>query len=357
MAVNGDPNEDLIVELEVDRENASVVTRFGLIGKIIFDRILNKKGVNNVLKSIWPERVLLRICDLGPNLYGFAFVDRKSMEYALSNGPWTVMGHCLCLKRWDSALAVNEIRFEEVAFWVQVHNLPLEVMTTNNAHKIGAKLGKIIEVENPDWVKGFGRGFLRLRVAIDPKKSLIGRFKMPRYEGDSITAEVRYEKLGDFCYKCGMLGHSERACLKPGEGDNVGPDKAKYGAWMRAIPIRGGKREQVAEEKENPVQEEREERGVPELIAEDVEPVNQGNQTPPNSNQLFFERRGVGIRRHIDKGKATATDLPDEQIGTRELSTEELLYWFSRRRNHSYTSKLSTLSPNSPTSFKTPVES
>ncbi|OMP11584.1 hypothetical protein CCACVL1_00422 [Corchorus capsularis] len=114
MAVNGDPDDNLIVELEVDRDITREATKFGLIGKIVSDRVLNKKGVTNSLKSIWSEKVLLKVCDLGPNLYGFAFADRKSMDYALFNGPWTVMGHCLCLRRWDSALAVNEICFEEI---------------------------------------------------------------------------------------------------------------------------------------------------------------------------------------------------------------------------------------------------
>ncbi|OMO80703.1 hypothetical protein CCACVL1_12808 [Corchorus capsularis] len=77
MAVNEDPDEDLIVELEVDRENTREATKFVLIGKVISDRVLNKKGVTNVLKSIWPEKVMLKVCDLGPNLYGFTFADRK----------------------------------------------------------------------------------------------------------------------------------------------------------------------------------------------------------------------------------------------------------------------------------------
>ncbi|OMO80704.1 hypothetical protein CCACVL1_12809 [Corchorus capsularis] len=38
-----------------------------------------------------------------------------------------------------------------------------------------------------------------------------------------------------------------------GEGDSVDPDKAKYGAWMSAIPIRRGKREQANGNKEIPV--------------------------------------------------------------------------------------------------------
>ncbi|OMO63616.1 hypothetical protein CCACVL1_22382 [Corchorus capsularis] len=113
--------EDLLtVELDFEKEVIRETTQFGLIGKIIADRVLNRKGVRNIIQSIWPAKALLKVFDLGPNLYGFSFADRKSMEMALLNGPWTVMGHCLSMKRWDSELAARDIRFEEVNFWIQV---------------------------------------------------------------------------------------------------------------------------------------------------------------------------------------------------------------------------------------------
>ncbi|OMO80690.1 hypothetical protein CCACVL1_12816 [Corchorus capsularis] len=236
--------EDLIVDLDIDRDSVRESTQFSLIEKVISDRNLNKNGAMGVLQSIWPLKVLRKVFDLGPNLCGFSFVDQRSMEFALHNGPWTVMGHHLCLKRWDTSLAVGEIKFEEVNFWTQVHNLPLEYLTSSNARKIGVQLGKVVEIEDPDWIRGYGMAFLRVKIAVDIHKSLVGRFKVPRGNGDFVTAEVKYERLGDFCYRCGMLGHSDKHCEQSGHSLSLG----KYGPWMRAAPIRGGPRTEVRPE-------------------------------------------------------------------------------------------------------------
>ncbi|OMP10436.1 hypothetical protein COLO4_04510, partial [Corchorus olitorius] len=123
MAAIGNPpgvlEDELIVELEAAKDEIQEATQFGLIGKIIADRILNKRGVMNVLQTIWPKKVLQKVFDLRPNLCGFSFADRRCMEIALNNGPWTVMGFSLCLKQWDATRAVSEIRFESINFWVQ----------------------------------------------------------------------------------------------------------------------------------------------------------------------------------------------------------------------------------------------
>ncbi|OMO81266.1 hypothetical protein CCACVL1_12494 [Corchorus capsularis] len=212
--------DDLIVDLENECDSVREATQFGLIGKIISNRVLNRRGVMNVLHLIWPSRVLLKIFDLGPNLFGFSFADQKSMEFALNNGPWTVMGHHLCLRKWDIALAVGEVKFKEISFWTQVHNLPLELMSLNNARRIGVSLGNIIEIEDPNWITGYGRSFLRIKIAVNLRKPLIGKFKVPR---------------GD--------GHSEKNCPSAGDSLLLESRRGKYGAWISTKSHDGGQYE------------------------------------------------------------------------------------------------------------------
>ncbi|XVF69653.1 hypothetical protein PTKIN_Ptkin11bG0099000 [Pterospermum kingtungense] len=43
------------------------------------------------------------------------------MNEALVESPWTVMRCCLNLKKWEIGQAIQDICFQKVSFWVQVH--------------------------------------------------------------------------------------------------------------------------------------------------------------------------------------------------------------------------------------------
>ena len=100
-----------------------------LLGKIIAEKPLNSRGVKNILQSLWPKADKTEIAQMGMNLYVISFTEEAAMAAALANGPWSVMGHCLNLKKWEMEKTVNEVNFTKVYFWVQIHNLPLEMMS------------------------------------------------------------------------------------------------------------------------------------------------------------------------------------------------------------------------------------
>ncbi|XVF74461.1 hypothetical protein PTKIN_Ptkin13bG0112100 [Pterospermum kingtungense] len=60
---------------------------------------------------------------------------------AIDNGPWSVMGYYLNIKRWDVKVSIKEVDFSEVSFLVQVHKLPLEMLSIRNAKVIGSSIG------------------------------------------------------------------------------------------------------------------------------------------------------------------------------------------------------------------------
>ncbi|XVE62242.1 hypothetical protein DITRI_Ditri06bG0102500 [Diplodiscus trichospermus] len=75
---------------------------------------------------------------------------KRSMEEALENGPWVVMGFCLSLKKWSSTDQVlKDIEFRKVPIWIQIHNLPLEMLTKHNAEKMRRVIGVLTEVVPP----------------------------------------------------------------------------------------------------------------------------------------------------------------------------------------------------------------
>lgn len=67
------------------------------------------------------------------------------------------------------------------------------------------------------------REYMRLKIRIDVRKPLKRKKKICRKDKSEVIVQCKYEKLGDFCFICGLVPHTERFCLKKFEGwDNPG---------------------------------------------------------------------------------------------------------------------------------------
>lgn len=211
-------------------------SRLALVGKIIADKPLSKGGVQGVFKRAWGEWRDFTVTELCENTYLFTFKEARAAEQILEDGPWSVMGYCICLHRWQPGFTLDEIDFSQVAYWVQVHGLSLDQMSPTNAKKVGDQIGKVMEIEDPISSHGIRRGFFRIRVLIDVSKPIPSGFWACRAGKSNIWASFKYEHLADFCYNCGCLGHVEGHCVKNTVMSIPDPSLPKYGPWMRANP-------------------------------------------------------------------------------------------------------------------------
>lgn len=53
---------------------------------------------------------------------------------------------------------------------------------------------------------------MQLKVKLDIRNPLVGGFPIPRKAFTALWIQFRYEKLADFCYSCGMIGHPQKFC-------------------------------------------------------------------------------------------------------------------------------------------------
>ncbi|OMO94917.1 reverse transcriptase [Corchorus capsularis] len=146
---------DLEIELETGIDEGLEWSKYMAIGKIHANKILNRRRVMAILRSIWPEEVAPSIKEVGDNTYGISFNSERTRDRVIGSGSWSIMGSCMNLKRW-----------------------------------------------------------------------------VPRKGRGKIWASVMYERLGDFCYSCGKLGHMAKHCH---DEVKIGPDgKPLYGPHLRA---------------------------------------------------------------------------------------------------------------------------
>lgn len=117
-------------------------------------------------------------------------------------------------------------------FRVQVHKIPKKMANLKMTEFIAAQLGNFIraDMSNCDctWIE-----FIRLPVCIDISKPLRQKIKIKNGKGEVITLECKYERLPTYCFYCGIIGHSERFCVKLFESSNAGT-KRTYGPELRA---------------------------------------------------------------------------------------------------------------------------
>ena len=82
--------------------------------------------------------------------------------------------------------------FNSLPFWVQLHNVPLGMMSKENAEGIGSTIGKVEELDVPVSGQGYGR-FLRVRVKV--------KTGQPLYRGRLVDLEDRDPIWVAFCYE------------------------------------------------------------------------------------------------------------------------------------------------------------
>ena len=118
-------------------------------------------------------------------------------------------------------------------FWVQVHGLPLDRQHLLNLQRIGRIMGRVLDTD----LSGSGwKHLIRVRVEMDVGKSLCIGFHMNREKLLALWIPFKYEKLGNFCYRCGLLGHEVKAC-RDGEVQALlkkGITIGVHGNWLRA---------------------------------------------------------------------------------------------------------------------------
>ena len=116
-------------------------------------------------------------------------------------------------------------------------------MTEEVGKDLGSKLGKYIDSDRCSWLSEQAK-FMRIRVDIPIDKPLRRGGNVVNSDGDKFWVTFKYERLPNFCFLCGILGHDKKHC-SGFQGKAEG--HRQYGDWLRASNgFKGGFEKQKA---------------------------------------------------------------------------------------------------------------
>jgi hypothetical protein len=117
----------------------------------------------------------------------------------------------LILERVGLGVQIENIPLYHVDFLVQVHNLPTGLMAERVGKTLANYIGTFVEYDKNN--KGsFWREYIRIKVRVDVRQPLKKDSRVKNQGGAWCIVNFKYEKLGVFCFVCGILGHSENRC-------------------------------------------------------------------------------------------------------------------------------------------------
>ncbi|TXG60399.1 hypothetical protein EZV62_014972 [Acer yangbiense] len=168
-----------------------------LVGKILSPKHVNRETFRAVIPKIWQTTVDIEMVQ--DNMYLFSF------------------------------------RNPSDRFRVLIINAPLICMTKEMGEFTGSCVGELVDIDVGVTSECFGK-YMRLKVAIDISKPLKRFLRLELKQGVESMLLIRYEKLPEYCFHYGVIGHSYQVCQAMKDGFVFGMDFT-YGSWLRATGV------------------------------------------------------------------------------------------------------------------------
>ena len=102
-----------------------------------------------------------------------------------------------------------------------------------NLLKIGSIVGRALETDFIGSSEGVWRRYIRVRVEVDVNCPLAPGFPLERDHLPELWIPFKYEKLRNFCFGCGLLGHDQRDCQDKGAQLSIQEGVTSFfGRWL-----------------------------------------------------------------------------------------------------------------------------
>ncbi|XP_065628224.1 uncharacterized protein At4g02000-like [Quercus suber] len=180
-----------------------------VVMKILTKRIIFLEVLRKNMKMLWKPNKGLQISEIEDDMFLVEFGDGRDKKRIMEMSPWSFEKQLILMQDFEGELVPKEIVLKWTPLWVQIYNLPLKSMTRETGMEIGAKIGMVLDIDVPENGVQWGK-FLRVRIRFDATKKLVRGKRVSIEGGESRWVFFKYERLPNFCYRCGKLDHGEK---------------------------------------------------------------------------------------------------------------------------------------------------
>lgn len=207
------------VVLDDAEEDDLVLQDCALIGKVLSPNTLHIQTIESATRPAWGNPRGLLFHPAGDNLFIVEFGTRMDRDRIMEGSPWVVGKHAVLLNCFDANIHPLQVRFDRLAIWANIMNLPPRLMKSKLGLEFAKPIGTIKRVESDADGCCWGAS-MRVRVEIDVHEPLVRYVTVTSIKLQTTeTYTVKYERLPFYCFSCGLLGHSSMLCPNPGARD------------------------------------------------------------------------------------------------------------------------------------------
>lgn len=184
------------------------------IGKVLADRPVNAEALSQALGNVWCPIRGIDCKDLGLNHFLFTFHQLAGKKRALDDGPWVFGKDLIVMVDFDGRKRLEDVNFEIIPMWIRVSRMPLGVMNRVTGEVIGNEVGVFVDMDVEE--DGLAvRQYLRIKVKLNISRPLMRGISLVEDEEEKpMWCPIVYEFLPEFCYNCGIIGHTNKVCMK-----------------------------------------------------------------------------------------------------------------------------------------------
>ncbi|XP_024013305.1 uncharacterized protein LOC112087593 [Eutrema salsugineum] len=195
---------------------ASTTNQFSLVVVPLNPKKQNLRAMISALPRVWGLEDATSGRIIGHNQLQFLFRSEDMMNLVLQRTPWSFADWMVTVHRWMPNL--TETSRKMLPFWMQIRGIPIQFLSRQTITFIGDLYGQVIGVdfdENSTRVD-----FVRVRVLWNSDIPLRFQRIFQFENGINTILRFKFERLRNFCKRCGLLSHDKKDCpLRLEDGD------------------------------------------------------------------------------------------------------------------------------------------
>lgn len=230
LEIDEEENESFVIEGDIEED----INRYDLclVGRLLTEKNINVRAMKSKLADVWKPTMGINIKELEQGIFLFQFFRKEDMMWVLKGGPWSFDNVMVALEKVAAGEDPVKVKLWYLNIWIQIYNLPMGFMIESVGKQLGNFFGEFLEYDSKNNTS-IWRDCMRVRIRLDVRKPIKRKKKIVKKDGTEFMVECKYERLGEFCFSCGMVTHTDRFCR---HHDSAGKDEGikDWGSWLRA---------------------------------------------------------------------------------------------------------------------------